>query len=153
MLVRHGLRSIAPPDRPVRRTGHDIGRSAEGPIVEHSHIFFDRPASRFWRQPLLTLDPFLPIGIRLDQTGIDRKGFAADQSLADAALQDSLKDASQQIALAETAMPVLREGGIILVINTAAMKIRRLPLFCMTRPRIRAAQKHWMTSGRDSGMP
>ena len=51
--------------------------------------------------------PFLPIGIRLDQTGIDRKGFAADQTLCDAALQDRLKDASQQIALAEAAMPVL----------------------------------------------
>ena len=31
------------------------------------------------------------------------------------------------------------------LVITAAMKIRRLPLFCMTRPRIRAAQKHWMT--------
>ena len=55
----------------------------------------------------------LPIGIRLDQTGIDRKGFAANQTLCDAALQDRLKNASQQIALAETAMPVLREGGMI----------------------------------------
>jgi hypothetical protein len=50
---------------------------------------------------------FLPIGIGLDQTGIDRKGFAAYQTLNDAALQDRLKDASQEIALAETAMPVL----------------------------------------------
>jgi hypothetical protein len=33
-------------------------------------IFFDRPAGRFWWQPLLALDPILPIGIRLDQTGI-----------------------------------------------------------------------------------
>jgi hypothetical protein len=65
-----------------------------------------------WR-PLLTLDPFLPIGSRLDQTGIDRKGFAAAQTLSDAALQDRLKDASQEIALAEAAMPVLREAGVI----------------------------------------
>ena len=93
--------------------GHDIGRGAEGLIVEHSHIFFDRPSGRFWWQPLLTLDPLLPIGIRLDQTGIDRKGFAADKSLAHAALQDRLKNASQEIALAEAAMPVLREGGMI----------------------------------------
>jgi DNA-binding response OmpR family regulator len=57
-----------------------------------------------------TLDPLLPIGIRLDQTGIDRKGFPADKSLADAALQDRLEDAPQQIALAEAVMPVLREG-------------------------------------------
>ena len=32
---------------------------------------------------------FLPVGMRLDQTGIDRKGFPADQSLADTALQVS----------------------------------------------------------------
>jgi hypothetical protein len=36
----------------------------------------------------------------------------ANQILCDAALQDRLKDASQDIALAETAMPVHREGGI-----------------------------------------
>jgi hypothetical protein len=37
------------------------------PIVERSHIFFNRPAGRFWWQPLLTtLDPFLRIGIRFD---------------------------------------------------------------------------------------
>ena len=100
MLARHGLRSIAPPDRSVRwNLGHDISRSAEGLIVEHSHIFFDRPAGRFRWQSLLTLDALLPIGIRLDQTGIDRKGFAANQSLSDAALQDRFKDASQEIAL------------------------------------------------------
>jgi hypothetical protein len=37
-----------------------------------------------------------------------RKAFAADQALFNAALQDRLKDAPQEIALAETAMPVLR---------------------------------------------
>ena len=57
--------------------------------------------------------PFLPVGVRLDQAGIDRKAFAANQPLRDAALQDRLKDAPQKIALAETAMPVLREGGVI----------------------------------------
>ena len=93
--------------------GHDISRSAEGLIVEHGQILFDRPAGCFRWQSLLTLDSLLPIGIRLDQTGIDRKGFAANQSLSDAALQDRFKDASQEIALAETAMPVLREGGMI----------------------------------------
>ncbi len=31
-----------------------------------------------WWQPPPALDPFLPIGIRFDQTGIDRKGFAAN---------------------------------------------------------------------------
>jgi len=55
----------------------------------------------------------LPVGFRLDEAGINRKAFAADQPLSNAALQDRLKDAPQEIALAETAMPVLREGGMI----------------------------------------
>jgi hypothetical protein len=61
----------------------------------------------------LALDVLLPIGISLDQAGINRKAFAADQALFNAALQDRLNDAPQQIALAETSMPVLREGGMI----------------------------------------
>ena len=51
----------------------------------HSQIFFDRPAGCFWWQPLLAFDAVLPIGIRFDQSGIDRKGFPANQPLANAA--------------------------------------------------------------------
>jgi hypothetical protein len=61
----------------------------------------------------LALDALLPVGVRLDEAGINRKAFAADQALFNAALQDCLKDAPQEIALAETAVPVLREGGMI----------------------------------------
>jgi len=31
-----------------------------------------------WGQPLLALDAVLPVGIRLDQAGIDRKAFSAN---------------------------------------------------------------------------
>jgi len=62
------------------------------------------------RQPLLALDPVLPIGIGLDQAGIDRKVLPANQTLVHAATQDGLEQAPQQIAIAEAAMPVLREG-------------------------------------------
>jgi hypothetical protein len=55
----------------------------------------------------------LPVGVCLDQAGIDRKDFAADQTLTDAALQDHLKNAPQQIALPEPTMPVLCEGRMI----------------------------------------
>jgi hypothetical protein len=40
------------------------------------------------------------------------KASPLDQSLADAALQERLEDAPQQIALAEAAIPVLREGRL-----------------------------------------
>ena len=82
------------------KLGHDIGRGAEGLIVEHSQIFFDRLG-----RSLLAATPSrprsLPIGIRLDQTGIDRKRLPADQPLADAALQNRFEDTLQQIAVAK----------------------------------------------------
>jgi hypothetical protein len=93
--------------------GRDFGRRPESSVVKPSQILLNSPACGFRRKPFLTLDPLLPVGIRLDQAGIDRKAFAADQTLSDAALQDCLKDAPQEIALAETAMSILREGGMI----------------------------------------
>ena len=90
-----------------------LGRRAESSVVDHSQILLNGSAGGFRRQPFLALDAVLPVGVRLDQPGINRKAFAADQTLFNAALQDCLKDAPQEIALAETAMPVLREGGMI----------------------------------------
>jgi hypothetical protein len=49
----------------------------------------------------------------LDQAGIDRKTFSANQSLVDAAAQDGFKRPSQQIALSETTMTVLRERRMV----------------------------------------
>jgi len=93
--------------------GRDLGRRAESSVVEHSQILLNGSACGFRRQPFFALDALLPVGFRLDEAGINRKAFAADQALFNAALQDRLKDAPQEIALAETAMPVLREGGMI----------------------------------------
>ena len=69
---------IGPSRRRIGRRdelGHDIGRSAKGRIVEPSYIFFDRPAGRFWWQPLSRSIPFCRLTSAFDQTGIDRKGF------------------------------------------------------------------------------
>jgi hypothetical protein len=65
------------------------------------------------RKSLSALDPFLPVRVRLDQAGVDCNAFAADQTLVDAATQDSLEQASQQIAIAEAAMSLLREGRMV----------------------------------------
>ena len=46
------------------------------------------------RKSLLALYTFLPVRLRLDQAGIDRKALAADQALIDAAPQHCLKEAS-----------------------------------------------------------
>jgi hypothetical protein len=87
----------------------------------------------------------LPVGVRLDQADIDRKAFAADQALADAALQDRLKDPPQKIALAEAAVPVLRERGIIGNIavepEPAKPSIREIEVDLLTKPPLGADTK------------
>jgi hypothetical protein len=55
----------------------------------------------------------LPVGVRLDQAAINRIAFVTNQAFSHAALQNRLKDAPQEIAFAETAMPILREWGMI----------------------------------------
>ena len=57
--------------------------------------------------------PFCRFASALSQAGIDRKGLLANQTLIQATAQDSLEQTAQQIAFAEAAMPVLREGGMI----------------------------------------
>jgi hypothetical protein len=92
------------------KLGRDLSRSAEGCIIEDSQVLINRvPRSLSWKS-LFTLDTSLPIGVRLDQAGIDRKGFTANQTFPNATLQNRLEHAPQQIALTEAAMPILREG-------------------------------------------
>ena len=57
--------------------GRDLGRRAESSVVEHSQILLNGSAGGFRRQPFLALDALLPVGVRLDQAGINRKAFAA----------------------------------------------------------------------------
>jgi hypothetical protein len=59
-----------------------------------------------WKS-LLAFDSPLPIGIGLDQAGVDCESFTTDQPLLDAAAQDALEHATEEIALPEEAMPVL----------------------------------------------
>jgi hypothetical protein len=111
-----GSRAEAIAASPTVRLGEVTSRrlgSSESSVVEYSQILLNGPACGFWRKSFLALHALLAVGVRLDQAGIDRKAFAANRTVCDAALQDRLKDAPQEIALAETAMPVLREGGMI----------------------------------------
>src|SRR5262249_44822531 len=78
-----------------------------------------RPDTHQWHgsqlpgQSLLAFDAILPIGVCPDQAGLDSKAFPTNQSVIDAAAQDGLKRSSQQIALPETTMAVLREGRVV----------------------------------------
>src|SRR6185369_10978410 len=49
----------------------------------------------------------------LDQARIDCESFTTDQSLLNAAAQDALEYATEEIALPEAAMPVLGERRVI----------------------------------------
>jgi hypothetical protein len=57
--------------------------------------------------PLAARHAALPVGIGLDHAGVDCERLAANQPLGHAALDGRLEYLAQQIALAQTAMPVL----------------------------------------------
>jgi hypothetical protein len=52
-------------------------------------------------------------GVRCDQAGIDGEPFAADKPFGHAASHDGLEQVAQNIAVAESAMTVAREGRMI----------------------------------------
>ena len=53
------------------------------------------------------------VGLRLDQTGIDGHALTADEAFFNATRHGRLEQVAQQLALAETAVPILREGGMV----------------------------------------
>src|SRR4029450_9182124 len=87
----------------------DLARSSERRIVERSEILVDGPAGQLGWQTLGSLDTLLPVGLGLDPAGIAGKALAANQTFPDAAAHHRLEQAAQQITLAETPVPVLRE--------------------------------------------
>jgi len=123
--------------------GNDLGRGSKCCVVQYGQILFNRTTRSFRGQSLLALNAILPIGIGLDQAGIDRKTFAANQSLIDAAAQDGLKQPSQQIALPETTMAVLREGrmvgNIAIKPETAKPTIRQVQVDFFAEPPLLSA--------------
>ena len=75
---------------------------------------------------------------RAGQTGINTKAVAANQPLIHAALQNDLEQMSEQAALAETAMPVLRECRMvwhrISQIQFAKPAIRQIDMDLLAKP-------------------
>src|SRR5262245_66339167 len=82
----------------------DLGRSSERRIVEHGEILIDGPAGQLGRQTLGSLDALLPVGLGLDQAGIDGKALAADQTFLDAAASQRLEQAAQPYTHEESTM-------------------------------------------------
>ncbi len=85
----------------------------EGSIIEHVEVLAHGAPRIFRRSPVLALDTALTIGVSLDHAAVDRKALATDQAFVDATLHHGLEQTAQQVAVAEAAMAVLREGRVI----------------------------------------
>src|SRR4029077_1639577 len=59
------------------------------------------------------LHDVLTMRVRTDQTGVDGKTLAADQSLRNATAHRRLEQFAPEVAIAEPAVAVLREGRMI----------------------------------------
>ena len=139
------LVGAGPPRRRVCRRdklGRDLRCCAEGGVVQHRKILIDGPAHRLGRQALVARHAALTVGVSPDQTGIHGKAFAADQAFGDAAADHRLEQLAQQIAVAEAAMPVLREGRVVRHVTveaeTAEPPIRQIEVHLLAEPPLRA---------------
>ena len=97
------------------------------------------------RVPVDLLRPFrraLPVGVGPDQAGIDREALAADQPFLDAAPDRRLEQLAQEIAVAEAAVPVLREGRVVrhvaLQAEPAEPAIGEVEMHLLAEPPLRA---------------
>ena len=97
--------------RDARR--YDRSGCAEGRIVENGKILVDRAARYIKRQSFVAASEALTIGLGADEARIDGKAVAPDQSFGHAALHCRLEQLTQQIAVTETPMSVLRERRMV----------------------------------------
>jgi hypothetical protein len=120
-----------------------LGCSTERGIIEDGEIFFDGAASRIrgGRQPRGTFDAGAVAGVGLDQAGVDGKPSPPTRP---SSMQrcNGLEQPPQQIAVAEPAMPVLREGRMIghFAVETQSTKpaIRQVEVHLLAQPPLRA---------------
>jgi hypothetical protein len=108
----------------------------------HLEIFGDGAARRFGRQAFFARHRTLTVDIGADQAGIDREAFYPHQSFSHAALDGHLEELAQQVAVAEPAVPVLGEGGVIghrpLEIEPAEPAIGEVEMHLLAQAALRA---------------
>ena len=82
------------------------------------------------------------VGVGLDDAGVDREAFAADQAFAHAATQHALEYMPQGVALAEAAVPVLGEGRVVrdrvFQVQPAEPAIRQVQVDLLAQPALGA---------------
>jgi hypothetical protein len=108
---------------PLRRwvcLGHelwdDLGGRTPRSLIKRFQILAHRAACRCERRPiglLRTSNRALLVGVGRNQAGIDSEAVTADQSFFDRQGYNGLEHMTEGIAVAEPAVPVLREGRVI----------------------------------------
>jgi len=93
----------------------DVRGGTKGRVVQRRQIFPNRAccSSVIVGRPLVAGDGALLVGIGRDQAGIDGKTLTANQAFRHAALDDALEQMAQDVAIAETAMPIAGECRMI----------------------------------------
>ena len=91
----------------------DLGGRAEGGVVRHGEVLC-HGATGVLRVKLRGAgDALPPAGVRADHAGVDCEALTADDPPGHAAAHRRPEEAPQRVAVAEAAVPVLGEGGVV----------------------------------------
>ena len=102
--------------RPGDELRYRLARRAPGGLIQGVEIFPDGSSRPGDGLPVNIVRPggrALLVGIGGNQAGIDRKSGSLDQPFCQAAPDHRLEQLSEQIAIPEAAMPILREARVI----------------------------------------
>ena len=123
---------------------------AEGGVVQRLEILLHR-ARREGRVellggPLMDRRRVLLVGVGADEAGVHGETLAAHQALGDAAFDDPLEQATEQIAVTEAPVTVLRERGMIRdrvgQVEPAEPAIRQVEMHLVAQPPLRPDAHH-----------
>jgi hypothetical protein len=90
-----------------------LARRSESVVIEHGEILLDGPAGLVRVKSFISGRSLAAVRIGLNETGVDREGFAAHQPFGHAEMQKQVEDVTEEIAVAKAAVPVLREGRVV----------------------------------------
>jgi hypothetical protein len=103
------------------------------------------PSSGLLQSTVCARNTALAVGIGLHNARTDRKAFTTHQAFGHATVHHAFKHVPEHIALAETAVPVLREarviGNLVLQPKSAEPAIRQVQMHFLAQPAFRTDAK------------
>jgi hypothetical protein len=129
-----------------RKLGRDLAGGAEGGLIQCIEILANRAGRIGWINlrdvPVLLRRRVLLVGIRFDETGIDRHALAADEALLDAPRYGRSEQVAEQFAVTEPSVSVLRERRVIrdpvTQVKAAEPAIGEVEMDLLTQPPLRS---------------